>query len=83
LPRLRQEYGIASLALFGSYVYNAQRPGSDLDVLVSYVRTPTLLEVAHLQNELTDLLGVSVDLVLRSTLRPEIGRTILRDAVAV
>jgi hypothetical protein len=36
LPRLRQEYAVRSLGLFGSYVRGENRKGSDLDVLVEF-----------------------------------------------
>jgi predicted nucleotidyltransferase len=81
LPRLRERYGIATLELFGSYTRNEQRPESDLDVLVSFVQTPTLFDLVNLQDEMAELLGVSVDVVLRSTLRPGIARNIQRDLV--
>ena len=37
LPRLRREYAVASLGLFGSSVRGEQRKGSDLDVLVEFL----------------------------------------------
>ena len=38
-------------------------------------------EVFHLEEELSTDLGVSVDLVLKSTLRPTLGRAILSEVV--
>ncbi len=43
LPRLRREYAVRSLGLFGSYVRGEQRRGSDLDVLVEYSEVPGML----------------------------------------
>ena len=40
LPRLRQEYDVRSLGLFGSYVRGENRKGSDLDVLVEFFQVP-------------------------------------------
>ena len=34
MPELERQYGVASLALFGSYVRGEEREDSDLDVLV-------------------------------------------------
>ena len=83
LPEFRERYSVQTLELFGSYVRNQQRLESDLDVLVSFQRTPTLFQLVALKDELTDFLGVPVDIVLRSTLRPGIERNIRRDAVEV
>ena len=77
LPSIKERYGVGGLGLFGSYLHGAQRRGSDLDVLVEYRRTPTLLEFVALERELGELLDVKVDLVMKSALKPEIGRRIL------
>lgn len=72
-----------SLEVFGSYVRDEQTPESDLDVLVTFDETPGLLEYISLENHLSDLLGVKVDLVMKSALKPRIGQNILREAVPV
>jgi len=78
---LAQRYNIASLGIFGSYVRNEQRDGSDLDILVSFIEAPGLFKLVELQDELSELLGLSVDLVVRSELRPRIGQRILAEVV--
>jgi hypothetical protein len=81
LPALRERYGVQALWLFGSYARGEQRSRSDLDVLVEFERTPTLLEFAALQRHLSELLDVKVDLVMKTALKPAIGRRILSEAV--
>ncbi len=76
-------YGIATLGVFGSYRRNEQRAGSDLDVLISFTRAPGLFKLVELQDELSALLGVSVDLVVRSELKPHIGQRILAEVIEV
>jgi uncharacterized protein len=83
LPELRRRYAVASLSLFGSYVRGEQRPGSDVDVLVTFSETPSLLEFVDLKLCLADLLGTEVDLVMASALKPHIGARILAEAVSV
>jgi predicted nucleotidyltransferase len=83
LPRLARRYGVARLGLFGSRVRGDSRADSDLDVLVSFHRNPGLLTIVTLENELSDLLGVRVDLVLADSLRPHAGRRILAEVVPV
>jgi predicted nucleotidyltransferase len=83
LPELRARYYIESVALFGSYIRNEQRPDSDLDLLVTFTRAPTLFDLVHAEDELKAQLGVPVDLVLRSELRPRFLRFVLREAVEV
>jgi predicted nucleotidyltransferase len=83
MPFLAARYRVASLGLFGSYLHGTQRRDSDLDVLVSFHETPSLLRLIELENHLSDLLGVKVDLVLREALKPRIGERVLREVVPV
>ena len=64
-------------------VREEQHAVSDLDVLVEYERTPTLLKFVDLQYHLSDVLGVKVDLVMKRALKPAIGRRILEHVVPV
>jgi len=65
LPTLREGYGVRALRLFGSYVRGEQRERSDLDILVEFERTPTLLEFVALQRNLNNLLDINIDLVMK------------------
>lgn len=81
LPQLRERWGVRSLGVFGSYVRGEQRPGSDLDLLVEFDGRPlSLLRFVELEQHLSDLLGIKVDLVEPDTLKPAIGRRILEEA---
>jgi predicted nucleotidyltransferase len=83
LPSLAHRYHVTSLGLFGSYVRHENRPDSDLDVLVTFSEAPSLLRLIELENHLSDLLGVKVDLVMRDALKPRIGRQVLAEVVPV
>ncbi len=83
LPELKEEYNVSYIGLFGSYVRGEDTPESDLDVLVEFSRTPTIFRFVNLENYLSDKLGVKVDLVMRSALKPNIGKYILREVEAL
>ena len=83
LPELRQQYGVKSLGIFGSYTRGKEKKRSDLDILVEFDRIGTLLEYIKLEDTLSELLGVKVDLVDRSTLKQGISARILREAIPV
>ena len=55
-----------------------QRRNSDLDILVTFEDEPSLLTFIAIENYLSDLLGVKVDLVMKDSLKPAIGKNILR-----
>jgi predicted nucleotidyltransferase len=83
LPALREQYGVESLAIFGSYIHGTQRAESDLDILVTFLKTPSLIRLIEIENNLADILRVKVDLVPRTALKPHIGARILREIVPV
>jgi uncharacterized protein len=83
LPDLARHYHIKSLGVFGSYIRNEQTTESDLDVLVEFDQLPGLLTYVEIQEMLSHLTGVSVDLVHRPDLKPHIGEGILKEVVVV
>ena len=83
LPLLTKEYRIKSMSLFGSYVKRQERSGSDLDILVEYTELPGLIKYIELENRLSDLLGVKVDLVIRDSLKPRIAEHVLTEAIQI
>jgi len=49
---LRERYGVKHLKVFGSYVKGNQKEESDLDLMVSFEETSTLLEFTDLKEYL-------------------------------
>ena len=82
-PLLREQYHVRTLEVFGSYVRGEQKPESDLDLLVTFDEVPTLLQLVALENFLSDELCVKVDLVMKDSLKPSIGKYILAEAQKV
>ncbi len=83
MPELKERYRVKSLGVFGSYVRNAQKQYSDLDLLVEFTDPPSLLKFIELEYYLGDLLGVKVDLVMKDALKPAIGKHILSEVIPV
>ena len=80
---LAERYSVDTLEVFGSYVRSEQKQDSDLDILVTFKEVPSLLTFIAIENYLSDLLGVNVDLVMKDSLKPKIGQQILREAIPV
>jgi len=80
-PDLRRRYPIRSMGVFGSYARGEQREGSDLDVLVELGDGIDLIAYAGLQIELSDAMGLYVDLVEREALRPRLAPHVLSEVV--
>ena len=55
-------YPVSNLRLFGSAARGSDTDASDLDLLVDAAPDATLFDLGGLQDELQEVLGVSVDL---------------------
>ncbi len=81
---LRSEFGIKSLALFGSVARDEAGPTSDVDLLVEFSRPIGLLHFVGASQHIEKLLKVErVDLVLRRAVIPELKEAILAETVDV
>jgi len=78
---LRQKYKVKKIGVFGSFVRGEQKKKNDIDLLVEFEETPSLFEFMDLEECLSKLLGLKVDLVTKDALKPRIGEQILREVV--
>ncbi|MBK8988007.1 MAG: nucleotidyltransferase family protein [Chloroflexi bacterium] len=83
MPFLAKTYQVESLGIFGSFVRKEQNAQSDLDLLVTFTETPSLLRLIELEYYLGDLLGVRVDLVMKDSLKPRVSDRVLTEVLAV
>ena len=83
-PELSEKWKVKSLGIFGSYVRGEARKGSDLDLLVEIddIKMERLKFIA-LENDLSDLLGIKVDLVEKQALNPAIGRHVTEEVESI
>jgi predicted nucleotidyltransferase len=83
LPELQRIYGVTSMEIFGSWVRGEQTGKSDLDILVEFdpVRKISLFGFVSLEQELSDYLGIPIDLVEKNTIKPALRRRILNEAI--
>lgn len=77
--------GAVKVAVFGSRVKEEADPQSDLDILAEFTEDAqmSLLERAKLQAELSEVLGIDVDLVEEEELRPYIAEEVKREAKVI
>lgn len=81
--RLNEEFNVHSIGVFGSYARGEEQPGSDLDLLVEFNEPIGLFRYIELEDHLSELLGVKVDLVTRKALKPRMGKGILAEVVMI
>ena len=80
---LAERFGVAELALFGSFARDQATDSSDIDILVGFDGPATSKSYFGVQFYLEDLLGRRVDLVTTKALRPRFRPYVEREAVHV
>lgn len=79
--RIAAKYGARNVRVFGSVVRGAETAYSDIDLLVDLEAGRSLLDQVGLKQELEELLGRSVDVVVEGGISPYLEERILSEAV--
>ncbi len=66
-----QEYNPERIGIFGSYARNENSNSSDIDILVKFRSTLSLLQIVHIENLISQKLGIKADLVTEGALKNE------------
>jgi len=82
---LKNNFSVASIELFGSYVRGEENAKSDLDVLVTFTEPNDvdLLKFIELRLFLKDKLCIDIDLVEKDAVKPRLRQRIFEEAVPV
>lgn len=80
---LKEKYNVKEIGIFGSYVKGEQKEMSDVDILVEFEKPVSLLHIVSLENYLSDILRIKVDVVPKKNIRKELKEFILKEAVPV
>lgn len=78
---LKDKYHIKDIGIFGSYLRGEETEESDIDILVEFEPDARmdLIRFIELEEDLSELLGAKVDLVMKSALKPRIGERVLKE----
>jgi len=80
---LKEKYGVKEIGIFGSYVRGEANQDSDVDILVEFEKPIGFFKFLELEEYLSNLIGIKVDLVSKKALKPHIGKYILEEVVPV
>lgn len=75
--------GATKVAVFGSYVRGEQTRKSDIDVMVEFSKAKSLLELVRMERELSEVLGIKVDLLTARSISPYIRNKIFKKMVII
>jgi len=80
---LRERFKVKEIGIFGSYVRRGEEKESDLDILVEFEEVPGLFKFIELEDYLSDILEIKVDLVRKKALREELRDNILKETIYI
>ncbi|MBY4895584.1 nucleotidyltransferase family protein [Cupriavidus sp. AU9028] len=83
IRRIVAAHRATNVRVFGSVVHGADVDGSDLDLLIDPTPETSLMDIARIQVELEQLLGVAVDVLTPGALPDKILDTVLAETVPV
>ena len=78
---LEKTFYVSRIGIFGSYSKNYSTDKSDIDILVEFSKKVDMFHFLKLENFLSDILSIKVDLVTFNALRKELKEDILREVV--
>ena len=79
-----KEFNPIKVGIFGSFARGDNKKGSDIDILVEFKESPSLLTLIKLENDLSEILGVKVDLVTTGALKNKrIKKSIQKDLIKI
>jgi uncharacterized protein len=81
IQNLASQYNLTRVGVFGSYARGEAKTKSDLDILIDFDHKINLLELIGLEQELSDKLGVKVDLVTARSIHPKLKKHIYKDLI--
>ncbi|MEN6517972.1 MAG: nucleotidyltransferase family protein [Methanospirillum sp.] len=76
-------YGVSNVRIFGSVARREAREDSDLDLLVTFPPGASLFDLIGLEQDLADLLGLTVEVASDRGLRERIRATVTQEAVPI
>jgi predicted nucleotidyltransferase len=81
--RIRQialSHRVSEVRVFGSVLRGEDKEGSDLDILVVPMEDTTLFDIGAIQYELSELLGIKVDVLTPGALPDRFRQQVLDEA---
>ena len=81
LPKLKDQFNVKKIGLFGSYARNEQQEKSDIDLLIDFEPAIDYFKLIELEDHLSKNLGAKVEVVTPGALKDIIKPYVMRDLV--
>ena len=76
-------HGAKRISVFGSYGRGKPGPESDIDIMVEFSDRKSLLDLIGIEQELSEALGIKVDLLTEKSVSPYLIDRIKKEMVTI
>jgi hypothetical protein len=78
-----KRYGAKEISIFGSYARGEEKKTSDLDIIVEFSERKSLFDIVGIEQELSEALGIKVDLLTEKSISPYLIDRIKKEMVVI
>lgn len=78
-----KDCGAKKISIFGSYIRGNATPESDLDIIVEFNESISLLDLVGFEMDLSEHLGIKVELLTEKSISPYIIEEVLAEAKVI
>ena len=83
IQKITRKFQPKLIGVFGSYASGEQNEDSDMDLLIDFEEKINLLELIGMEQQLSDLLGIKVDLITQKSLQPPLRSLFEKDLIRI
>ena len=83
MTHILKNQGASKIAVFGSYVRGEEKPESDIDIIVEFSERKSLFDLVGIEQEVSDALGIKVDLLTEKSISPYLIDRIKKEMVVI
>ncbi len=83
MPFLQEQFKVKKMGILGSFVRGEQNEAEDIDILVQFSEPIGAIKYLNLENYLSNLLEMEVNLVLKMGLSYRIAQQVLKEALFI
>ena len=78
-----RDCGAKKISIFGSYIRGEATPESDLDIIVEFEESISLIDLVGFEMDLSEQLGIKVELLTEKSISPYIIEDVLAEAKVI
>jgi uncharacterized protein len=78
-----EKEGAESASVFGSFARGEETDKSDIDIIVKFKQTKSLLDLARIERIISEKIGIKVDLQTEKSVSPYIMKYIENEKLAI